>query len=97
MPSTRVAGTTREKVMQLPASMNMAPPPDTRRTTWTPYRSAASASTSLRSDWKEPITTAGFCHSQKRNVGPRRPAASSRASTSSSAACSAGSSTPGSR
>ncbi len=83
--------------MQLPASMNIAPPPEMRRTICTPYSSAASESISLRSDWNDPMTTAGFCHSQKRNVGPRRPAASSRPSTSSSAACMAGSSGPGSR
>ncbi len=97
MPSTSVSGTTRENVMQLPASMNMAPPPEIRRTTCTPYWAAASSSTSLRSDWNDPMTTAGFSHSQKRRVGPRRPAASSRPSTSSRAACLAGSRGPGSR
>ena len=81
--------------MQLPASMNIAPPPEIRRTTVIPYRSAAARSTSLRSDWNDPMITAGSTHSQNRSVGPRRPAASSSVSTWSRAACSAGGSGPG--
>ena len=33
--------------MQLPPSMNIAPPPEMRRTTWMPYFSTPSGSTSL--------------------------------------------------
>ena len=74
----------------LPGSMNIAPPPEIRRTTSMPCRAAPSGSTSLRTDWNEPMTTAGSSHSQMRSVGRRRPAATSRASTSSSAMCSTG-------
>ena len=76
--------------MVLPGSMNIAPPPLIRRTTSIPWRCAAAMSTSLRSDWKRPITTAGLAHSQTRRVGPRRPAATSSVSTSSRAMCRAG-------
>ena len=65
--------------------MNMAPPPDTRRTTSMPWRSAPCGSTSLRTDWNEPITTAGSSQSHSRRVGLRRPSPTSRASTSSNA------------
>ena len=74
----------------LPPSMNMAPPPVMRRVSVTPSRRAASRSTSLRTDWNTPSTTAVVSHSQMRSVGGRRPAATSRLSTSSSAACMAG-------
>ena len=37
--------------MQLPCSMNIAPPPVMRRTTPIPCLAAPSASISLRSDW----------------------------------------------
>ncbi len=60
-----------------------------------PYRAAASESTSLRTDWNDPITTKGESQSQKRNVGGRSPDATSRAMTSSSATCIAGSRTTG--
>jgi lipoate-protein ligase A len=40
--------------MQLPGSMNIAPPPEMRRAIRMPCRRAASSSTSLRTDWKEP-------------------------------------------
>lgn len=76
--------------MMLPASMNMAPPPVMRRVSVTPSRWAASSSTSLRTDWKTPSTTAVVSHSQMRSVGGRRPAATSSLSTSSRAACSSG-------
>ena len=46
--------------MQLPASMNIAPPPLIRRTTLMPCRATPSGSTSLRTDWKLPITTDGL-------------------------------------
>ena len=42
-----------------------------------PCRCAASGSTSLRSDWNEPMTTAGSSHSQNRRVGRAPPAADS--------------------
>jgi hypothetical protein len=42
--------------MVLPDSMNIAPPPLIRRTTVIPRRRAWPASTSLRSDWKLPMT-----------------------------------------
>ena len=57
--------------MELPGSMNMAPPPLTRRTTVMPWRCAPSGSTSFLSDWKRPMTTAGSAHSQMRSVGGR--------------------------
>ena len=71
--------------MQLPASMNIAPPPLIRRTTVIPCRATPSGSTSLRYDWKLPITTDGSSQSQKRRVGLRRPAPTSSVRTSSSA------------
>ena len=52
--------------------MNIAPPPEMRRTTSKPYFSAFSGSTSFLTDWKLPITTAGSSHSQMRSVGLRR-------------------------
>ena len=55
----------------------MAPPPEIRRTTSMPCRAAPSGSTSLRSDWKLPMITAGEAHSHTRSVGGRRPAATS--------------------
>lgn len=76
--------------MVLGGSTNMAPPPEMRRTTVTPCFAAPSGSTSLRSDWKLPMITAGEAHSQTRSVGARRPAATSAVRTSSSAMCSAG-------
>ena len=79
--------------MVLPGSMNIAPPPETRRTTSMPCRCAPSGSTSLRTDWNEPMTTSGLSQSQKRSVGGRSPDATSRAMTSSRATCRAGSST----
>ena len=78
-----------------PASMNIAPPPEMRRTTGMPYAAAFSASTSFFTDWKLPITTAGSSHSQMRSVGARRPAPTSSASTWSSARCVTGLSGPG--
>lgn len=77
--------------MVSPGSANIAPPPLIRRTTVIPSRRPCPVSTSLRSDWKLPMMTAGAAHSQMRSVGGRRPAATSRASTSSIAMCSAGS------
>jgi len=74
--------------------MNIAPPPEIRRTTVMPCRAAPSASTSLRSDWNEPITTAGAPHSQIRSVGRRAPAPTASESTWSSAMCIAGDSGP---
>ena len=74
-----------------PASMNIAPPPEMRRTMSKPYFFALSRSTSFFTDWKLPITTAGFSHSQMRRVGLRRPAPTSSASTWSSAICTTGS------
>ncbi|CAM5441796.1 hypothetical protein SCALM49S_05890 [Streptomyces californicus] len=71
-------------------SANIAPPPEMRRTTFTPCRSTPAGSTSLRSDWKLPMITAGESHSQTRSVGGRSPAATSAVITSSSAMCSAG-------
>lgn len=71
-------------------STNMAPPPEMRRTTVIPCFAAPPGSTSFRSDWKLPMTTAGEAHSQTRRVGARRPAATSVVSTSSSAMCRAG-------
>ena len=68
-PSTSEVGTAREYVMVLPGSMNIAPPPETRRTTSMPCRCAPSGSTSLRTDWNEPMTTSGLSQSQKRSVG----------------------------
>ena len=59
-----------------------------------PEAAGLPASTSLRSDWKLPMTTAGADHSQIRSVGGRRPAATSRRSTSSIAMCSTGSCGP---
>ena len=91
MPATSDSGAYSEYVMVFPGSTNIAPPPLIRRTTVMPSRLASAVSTSLRSDWKLPMTTAGADHSQIRSVGGRRPAATSRASTSSSAMCSAGS------
>ncbi|MCB5274876.1 hypothetical protein BJG92_02414 [Arthrobacter sp. SO5] len=85
MPSTRVWGRYSEYVMQLPASMNIAPPPLIRRTTLIPCRATPSGSSSLRTDWKLPITTDGSSQSQKRSVGLRRPAPTSSVSTSSRA------------
>ncbi len=82
--------------MQLPGSMNIAPPPEMRRTMPIPCRAAASSSTSLRTDWNEPSTTSGESQSQNRSVGRRSPVATSRVITSSSATCIAGSSTTGS-
>ena len=79
--------------MVLPGSMNIAPPPEMRRTTSMPCLAAPSGSTSLRTDWNEPMTTSGLSQSQNRSVGGRSPAATSRAMTSSSATCRAGSST----
>ena len=79
--------------MQLPGSMNIAPPPETRRTTSIRCRSAPSGSTSLRTDWNDPMTTSGLSQSQKRRVGGRSPDPTSRAITSSSATCMAGCST----
>ncbi len=82
--------------MQLPASMNIAPPPETRRTTWTPEP--------LRRPRRPPRCAATGTSRSRRpgSATPRtgtsdraRPAASSRASTSSRAACSAGSRMPG--
>src|SRR6476620_5384270 len=73
--------------MQLPASMNIAPPPLMRRTTVMPCRDTPSGCTSLRYDWKLPITTDGSSQSQKRMVGLRRPAPTSSVRTSSSATC----------
>src|SRR5512146_1631556 len=75
-------------------SMNIAPPPLIRRTTVMPSRLASVRSTSLRSDWKLPMTTAGADHSQIRSVGGRRPAETSRARTCSRAMCSGGSGRP---
>ena len=49
--------------------MNIAPPPEMRRTTSKPYFSAFSGSTSFLTDWKLPMTTAGSSHSQMRSVG----------------------------
>ena len=40
--------------------MNIAPPPEMRRTTWKPYFSAFSGSTSFLTDWKLPMTTAAL-------------------------------------
>jgi hypothetical protein len=91
MPATSDSGAYSEYVMVLAGSTNIAPPPLTRRTTMMPRRPASAISTSLRSDWKLPMTTAGADHSQIRSVGGRRRAATSLASTSSSAMCSAGS------
>ncbi len=79
--------------MQLPGSMNIAPPPETRRTTSMWCRAAPSGSTSLRTDWNEPMTTSGLSQSQKRSVGGRSPDPTSRAMTSSRATCMAGCST----
>jgi hypothetical protein len=76
--------------MTEPASMNIAPPPEMRRTTSNPYFCALSASTSFLRDWKLPITTAGSSHSQMRSVGLRRPEPTSSASTWSSAICTTG-------
>ena len=59
----------------LPASMNIAPPPEMRRTTSNPNRLAFSGSTSFFSDWKLPMTTAGSSHSQMRSVGLAPPRA----------------------
>ncbi len=78
--------------MTEPASMNIAPPPEMRRTTSKPYFAAFSASTSFFTDWKLPITTAGLFHSQIRRVGLRRPAPTSSASTWSIAICTTGAS-----
>src|SRR6476661_3952976 len=71
--------------MQLPASMNIAPPPLMRRTTVIPCRLTPSGWTSLRTDWKLPMITDGSSQSQKRSVGLRRPAPTSSVRTSSSA------------
>ena len=76
--------------MQLPGSMNMAPPPEMRRTTPIPWRAAPSGSISLRKLWKLPITTSGAFQSQNRNVGGRTPSATSLVITSSRATCMAG-------
>jgi hypothetical protein len=67
--------------------MNIAPPPLIRRTTETPWRATPSGSTSLRSDWKLPITTEGDSHSQNRRVGLRMPSPTSRVRISSIATC----------
>ncbi len=72
--------------------MNIAPPPEMRRTTSKPYLAAFSASTSFFTDWKLPITTAGLFHSQMRSVGLRVPAPTSAESTSSIAICCTGAS-----
>ena len=61
--------------MVSPGSANIAPPPLIRRTTVIPSRRAWPVLTSLRSDWKLPMMTAGAAHSQIRSVGGRRPAA----------------------
>ena len=71
--------------MQLPASMNIAPPPLIRRTTLMPCRATPSGWSSLRTDWKLPITTDGSSQSQNRRVGLRRPAPTSSVRTSSRA------------
>lgn len=76
--------------MVLMGSTNIAPPPEILRTTVIPCLAAPSGSTSLRSDWKLPMTTAGEAHSHTRRVGARRPAATSAVRTSSSAMCRAG-------
>ena len=61
--------------MVLPGSMNIAPPPEIRRTTSIPCLAAPSGSTSLRTLWNEPMTTSGRSQSQNRSVGaaPPRP------------------------
>ena len=81
----------------LPGSINIAPPPLTRRKTPIPRAAASSRSTSLRRDWKDPMMTAFSFHSQKRSVGPRRPAPTSSVKTWSSAMCSAADSGSGAR
>src|SRR5690554_8109610 len=86
-PSTRLAGTTIEYVMQLPGSINMAPPPVTQRTTSILCLLAPSASISFFSDWNEPTTTTESGQSQNRKVGPRWPLATSATMTSSKATC----------
>ena len=63
--------------MQLPGSMNMAPPPEIRRTTRMPCRCGASMSTSLRTDWNDPITTSELVPVPEPQHGRRRPAATS--------------------
>ena len=78
--------------MTEPASMNMAPPPEIRRTMSKPYFAAFASSTSFFTDWKLPSTTAGFSHSHTRMVGFRMPAPTSSDRTWSSAICSTGSS-----
>ena len=75
--------------------MNIAPPPEMRRTTRKPYFSAFSGSTSFFTDWKLPMTTARSSHSQMRSVGLRVPSPTSWASTSSRARCMSGLSGPG--
>jgi hypothetical protein len=60
--------------MVLPGSASIVPPL-IRRTIVVLSLRASSMSTSLPSDWKLPMTTAGVAHSQIRSVGGRRPAA----------------------
>src|SRR6478735_490943 len=71
--------------MQLPASMNIAPPPLIRRTTLMPCLATPSGSTSFCTDWKLPMTTDGSCQSQNRRVGVRAPEPTASVSTSSRA------------
>ena len=68
----------------------IVPPPVHRRTTVNPKRSASSTCTSSGIDWNRPTTTAGDVHSQKRTLGGRVPAATSRAHCRSIAICSMG-------
>src|SRR5216684_77097 len=65
----------------------MVPPPLMRRVTLKPSSPAAAESTSLATDWCEPMTRAGSIHSQSRKVGRRTPAMTRCKSTSSTAMC----------
>src|SRR5438445_9112239 len=71
--------------MVRPGSTIIVPPPLMRRVTRKPSSEAASRSTSLPTTWFDPSTSARSCHSQRRRVGPRCPAARRSSRTSSSA------------
>src|SRR5579859_7254804 len=65
----------------------MVPPPLIRRVIVNPSVRAAAWSTSLTTDWCEPMTSALSVHSQNLTAGPRAPAIMLSSSTSSSAIC----------
>jgi len=58
-----------------------------RLVTTNPSSRAATVSTSLITDWCEPMTSEGSIHSHSRSVGRRRPARTLSSRTSSSAMC----------